>query len=382
MKHSVKVTLFLVLLFLLSHIAGLAVIYSYTDFLHTDSAGQPAAKELPLDLERPDIDRNISYIYIAAGVIVGTGIALLLLRFKKATAWKLWFVIAIWLCLSIAFSGIAKLLLDVFIDIFPKLFPAQAGYLPKYFEFLVSYQGNYSFPVSVFAVSVIESTASLAALIIALIKTYKPNVFIHNLAEVFIYGGLAAIFVPVVSIYSAIILLILISIYDTWAVFGSKHMIKLALAQSDMKMFAGLSIPYKGQKVFKGDFGELKQGKQPESPQSGKIDRIDKIDSVDSIDITDSVIQNNQNNQENNNSKELRELRTAVLGGGDIGFSLLFSGAVMMRYGIGAALLCSVTAGLALLGLLLYGKANRFYPAMPAITLGCLAGYGISLLVY
>jgi len=159
------------------------------------------------------------------------------------------------------------------------------------------------------------------ALFLALLGTYfrviKPNIIVHNISEIFIYGGLAAIFVPILSIFSISILLILIAVYDMYAVWKSKHMVKLAKFQSKVKLFAGIMIPY---------------GKK----------------------------------------------RVAILGGGDIGFPLLFAGVVVSEFGL-LGLLVPLVVGLSLFLLLYYGDKNKFYPAMPFLAAGCFVGYFLVL---
>src|SRR3989339_46641 len=56
---------------------------------------------------------------------------------------------------------------------------------------------------------------------LAYIKIYQRNFLVHNLTELFIYPGIAAVFVPILNIYTIIALLIAISIYDMWAVWHS-----------------------------------------------------------------------------------------------------------------------------------------------------------------
>jgi len=145
-------------------------------------------------------------------------------------------------------------------------------------------------------------------------KTFKNNFYIHNFTELFIYGGLAAIFVPVMGIAAMIIVLVVISVYDFIAVFKTKHMIKMAKFQTKIKLFAGLYVPY------------------------GK--------------------------------------KAAILGGGDLGFPLLFSGVVFRSYGW-ISLIIVLTSALALSYLLFKSEKNKYYPAMPYLTIGCLIGYGI-----
>ena len=82
-------------------------------------------------------------------------------------------------------------------------------------------------------------------------------------------------------------------------------------------------------------------------------------------------------------------MKTAVLGGGDIGFPLIFAGVVMKGLmltnselaGFLKALIIPIFSALALLVLLTESKKDRFYPAMPFLTIGCLAGYIVLLLI-
>jgi hypothetical protein len=53
----------------------------------------------------------------------------------------------------------------------------------------------------------------------------------------------------------------------------------------------------------------------------------------------------------------------------------------MLHVGFYKALLIPVTATIALAMLLLAGKKNHFYPAMPFISVGCFIGYGLILLI-
>jgi len=171
----------------------------------------------------------------------------------------------------------------------------------------------------------------------------KSNMIVHNLSEVFIYGGLAAIFVPIMNVFAAILLLLLIAVYDFIAVFKIKHMVTMAKFQTEEKLFAGLAIPYKRQKKDK----------------KIKKKTVTKI------------------------KKEA--IRTAILGGGDIGFPLLFAGVALKDLIISnnimiaflKTLIIPIATSLALLFLLVKSEKNKFYPAMPILSAGCFIGYGI-----
>ncbi len=258
MKHTLKITFLLFLLFLVAHVLGLTILNQY-NFVNE------AGKELPYGLQPPEIEQDTSFIPIFIIILVGTVLMLVLVRFKTMFLWKFWFFISLMITLTIAFGAF-----------------------------------------------VAQGIALVLAFIFALFRIFKYNVYLHNFSEVFLYGGLAAIFVPVFNIWSISILLILISIYDFISVFKTKHMIKLAKFQSQEKIFNGLYVPY--------------------------------------------------------------QKKAALLGGGDIGFTLLFSGVILKESGALPALLASFVIGLSLLGLLFYSKKDKFYPAMPPLTAGCFIG--------
>jgi len=302
MKHTLKITLLLALIFFIAQVIGLAVTNKYISVKeYVDPATQVVTKEivfedLPYNLERPEIEASTSYIWISAAVIIGTLLLLLIIKFRKVNLWKLWFFFAVFFTMSIAFAP--------FIG---------------------------------------QTLAAILAFVLALIKIYKPTTVLNNLTEIFIYGGLAAIFVPVINLFAAFMLLFLISVYDIIAVRHTKHMVKLAEFQAKSNVFAGLLVPYGKEKVAAGRKGIVKDG------EKGRI---------------------------------------AVLGGGDIGFPLIFAGVVMKDLLLNnpeiiaflKTLVIPVFVTVALLYLLLKGQKDKFYPAMPYLTVGCIVGYFVVLL--
>lgn len=295
MKHSLEVTLILVALFLGAQIMGLIVVDRYVDSKEITEAGKinVTYKELPaiagIDMERPDIEPSKSIWLIAGAILIGTVLLLILIRMKHDVLWRVWFYLAVSICLTIAFAA--------FID-------SQAAFV---FGFLLAY-----------------------------FKVFRPSLFIQNFTEIFIYGGLAAIFVPILNLPSAFILLLFISIYDMYAVWKSKHMIKLAKFQTKAKIFAGMLIPYNKPKI-----------KTVKSKKSKKPKKV--------------------------------MIKTAVLGGGDVGFPLIFTGVVMETAGFWKAMIIPPFVAGSLLILLAKGKKNKFYPAMPFLSAGCLAGYAVMI---
>src|SRR3989338_6009017 len=304
MKHPLIPTLIIISLFIIAQIVGISVLYRYINIEETEKSGEVKYFELPFGQERPEANKATAWIFIVIAILIGTLILLGLIKLKMFNVWKTWFFLAVWISLLIAFAA--------FID---------------------------------------ESIALVIAAILAAWKIWKPNVIIHNLTELFIYAGIAAMIVPILNIFSGIALLIAISFYDYWAVFKSKHMVELAKASRDSRIFPGLHIEY------------------------GKSEKIVKKEKLESS-------KNQLNLEKANKSKS----RGAILGGGDIAFTLLFSGTVLSHYLLtefailktGLVILGAVT-GLSIT--LFLARKDKFYPAMPPITIGCIIGFLITVLL-
>ncbi len=261
MKHTAKVTVLLIALFLAAQFLGLLILKPY----------MVEEKPLPYNIERPQFEEKTSFMWIFLIIILATVLGLFLAKLEATTLWKTWFFLSVIFTLSIALSSFIH-----------------------------------------------QIIALVIAVVLAVFKVYFRNVIVHNITELFIYGGLAAIFVPILSISSISILLIIISVYDYIAVRKTKHMITLAKFQTKIKIFAGLVIPY---------------GKNKE----------------------------------------------AILGGGDIGFPLIFTGVAMNTLGM-KAIIIPFFAAAALTILFLNSEKKKFYPAMPVLTAGCFIGYLIAYL--
>lgn len=299
MKHTLTVTLAIVGIFLLSQMLGL---YTVNRYISIEIVGGVVTIEHPPTAlgPQPEItEKSYSFIPITIAILVGTMLVFLLMRFRLGRFWQYWFLLAVWFTLAISFG--------VYIN---------------------------------------KSVALVLALILAFLKVFKRNIFIHNFTEPFIYTGVAIIILPFLNLFSGFMLLLVISVYDIIAVWKSKHMIKLAQFQTQNKLFAGLSIPYR----------------RTEKMPKGKV-------MVKGPPI---------------------KAKSAILGGGDIAFPLLFSIAVFensILNNVAPSMaflrtsIIPVFAAIALLLLLIKAKKDTFYPAMPFITAGCLIGYTVSLLV-
>ncbi len=305
MKHTLRVTLLIVALFLAAQLVGLATVNKHIEVSTEPDTGKVVVVHPDTVLGPPPEVENKSGSFLIIGllVLVGTALLLLIIRYRVYRVWKAWFIIAVWATMAVAFG--------------------------VYIDWIV---------------------AAALALGLALWKVYRPNVFIYNLTEVFVYTGIAILILPILNLFAAFGLLILISLYDMYAVWHSKHMVRMAQFQTQTKVFAGLLVPYsnssKGKKAGRGKKKSWIKAKS----------------------------------------------RSAILGGGDIAFPLLFSAAVMEHFitsggfskaaAMGAAGIISATAAASLFLLLAKAEDKKFYPAMPFLSMGCFAGYLITFLIF
>ena len=79
MKHTWNVTILLVLFFFITQITGLFIVNGYINHELTAETGEIVEKPLPL-VERPDIDESTSWLPIFIAIIIGTLIALIIIK--------------------------------------------------------------------------------------------------------------------------------------------------------------------------------------------------------------------------------------------------------------------------------------------------------------
>ncbi len=190
-----------------------------------------------------------------------------------------------------------------------------------------------------------EVWAVVLALLITALKVKSKNAYIHNLTEPFVYAGVAVILVPFFNMFSIFGLLILIAIYDYIAVNKSKHMVSLAKFQLSNGNFVGLAVPKSDNSKLKVEISKLNSNIKKEKESKKGDDRI------------------------------------AILGGGDLTFPLVFAGVMLKYFPIQKVLLIPLFATIALTLLFAYSKKNKFYPAMPFLTVSCALGYVVALII-
>jgi len=310
MKHNIKITTLLLLMFLVTQLIGLTIlsIYSPKIIQTTDEEGRElniTTYNLPFGMDPPqNTDPGVNLISIIIAITIAVTIILILMKFRAELFLRIWFFVVIIIALGIS--------LNAFILSLP-----------------------YS---SLIALAI--------AIPLAVIKVFKRDILIHNLTELLIYPGIAAIFVPLFNIWTVVLLLILISVYDMYAVWKAGFMQKMARYQIEkVRVFNGFFIPSINKKT-RELMNKIKLTKDKSSLKQRGI-----------------------------------KIPIAILGGGDIVFPLILAGVVLAHLGILSALIISAGATLALGGLLLFSDPKKVYPAMPFITSGCLIALGIVYLL-
>ena len=320
MKHRLSITLIILGMFLVTQFIGLWVVNAYSPIEET--IVDPATGEtrtitriqaLPYGMQPPEITEERDFYSIFPSLIIAFVIAITLILILSKYKWRflirVWFFVVVALALGIAFTA-----------------------------FLKSYFSN----------------AHLVALLIAIpfayFKIRRPNVYVHNFTELLIYPGIAAVFVGILNIWTAILFLILISIYDIWAVWHSGVMQKMAKFQmEEVGVFGGFMIPSMSKKV-RQQIKKLRlkyKGKKIPKKIKGRKFRVS----------------------------------LAILGGGDVIFPIITAGVFMRAFGLVPALFVTFGAFAGLLFLLSISKKKKFYPAMPFITAGIFAGMILSYLI-
>jgi presenilin-like A22 family membrane protease len=304
MKHPIKITIIILGMFLATQFLGLLIASHYSpQFIQTQDENGNIINQtdynLPYGFSPPEeTNPQYSFISIVMALTIAIILMFVLMKFELEKIIRAWFFVVVIVALGISIN---------------------AGISSIY---------NFTF-------------ASFIAIIISIplsyYKIYKRNILVHNLTELLIYPGVAVIFIPWFNILTISSLLILISIYDIWAVNHTGHMQKMANFQiTKLKIFGGFLVPHLG-KNQKDNITKLKKSKEGLETLKTKKFRIN----------------------------------FAVLGGGDIAWPMILAGVVLHTLGLIPALLVIFGASMALFYLFYFGEKSRPYPAMPYITTGC-----------
>jgi len=309
-KHKWTITLILLSMFLATQFIGLFVVNAFAPTSQTIINPETGVQEivsiqseLPFGLETPEDEATPNFLSIVFAFALAFAIISILIKYKWKLVIRIWFLLVIALALGISIYAIL-----------------QYTSIPN---------------ISIVALAI--------AIPLAIIKIFWPNVYVHNITELLIYPGIAAIFVPILNPVSVIGLLLLISVYDAWAVWRSGIMQKMAKFQmNELRIFGGFLIPSASDKVraqIKKIKAKYKNKKMPKKVKEKKF-----------------------------------KVSMAILGGGDVIFPIITAGVFMRAFNIVPAIFVIFGALAGLLSIFLFSKKGKAYPAMPYITTGILAG--------
>lgn len=83
----------------------------------------------------------------------------------------------------------------------------------------------------------------IIALFLLLYRIVRPSIFAHNILIIFACAGVAGVLGISVTVESAVLLLIILSVYDVIAVYQTRHMVYLATHMIASQAFLGFIIP-------------------------------------------------------------------------------------------------------------------------------------------
>jgi presenilin-like A22 family membrane protease len=301
-------------MFILTQFIGIYIVDSYSSVKLIDgNIFEVDSPDLPFGLETPELKEDTEFNYAFGSIIfafiIAISLLLLLSKFNIEFFIRLWFFAVVLIALGISFNV---------------------------------------FLMGIFSPEISWLVALVVALPLGFIKIYKRNFIVHNSTELFIYPGIAAVFVPILNIYTIVGLLILISIYDMWAVWHSGIMQKMAKYQiNKLNIFSGFFVPYVSKKV-----------KQ-------------KLKKMNNLKVT---------SKSELKKKKIR-VNMAILGGGDVVFPIIAAGVMLKTLGLLSSIFVIIGATLGLSYLMFFAEKKKFYPAMPFITAGIFAGIILGYLI-
>jgi len=306
MKHNIKITIILLAMFLITQLIGLYVIGFYN----------APDTNLPYGMEPPkNINPQTSIISILFAFAIAITLFFVLTHIKAEKFIRIWFFVVTIIAIGLTLNAVL-------------------------FKFNLWFAGF---------------LALIIAIPLAYFKIFKRDLVVHNITELLIYPGIAAVFVPILNVLGIIILLLAISLYDIWAVWHSDFMEKMAKYQiNKLRFFTGFFVPYAGKKAKQ----KIKLLKQKYKNKSIKA-------------------------RERAFKKSKIKVNLAILGGGDIIFPIITAGIFYKEFlSIWPALIITASATIGLLYLFVAARKGKFYPAMPFLTIAMYLGMMISWLIF
>lgn len=235
------------------------------------------------------------------------------------------------------------LIITLIILAFIKISKKGSGILLQIFFILAIFSGL----DIVFSTFIIEPGATILAAALIILRFIRPTVLLHNLVVIGGLAGVGGLLGITILPRDAIILLIILAIYDVIAVYKTKHMIKIAREMIKKRVILGIIVP---EKILglRASMADVEQDKIParRTPGFGKVGKF------------------------------------MILGGGDLALPLLLIASVANQ-NIWQSIIILVFALLGLLAMhLIFIKLkSRPMPALPPLAVFSILGYLVSLLI-
>ena len=240
-------------MFFITQLIGIFVISQYSpqttqttdaegNLINVTSYNLPYGMDPPPEIQPASIPKMAAYFAIIFAIAVG--VMFILMKYNAELLLRLWFFVVVALAIGI-------FLVSVFY--FLNIFSQEIKFI------------FWTVPLSWLIALIISFPVSFT-------KIFRKNIIIHNLTELIIYPGIAVIFVTLILSWTAspvlavAVILILISLYDMYAVWHAGFMQKMAKYQiQKLKLFTGFFVPYlnKNQKqiIAKTSKAQLKNKK-------------------------------------------------------------------------------------------------------------------------
>lgn len=299
-------------MFFVTQLIGLAVIQAHSPhaeqiMVNGTLQNVTVQQELPYGMQPPEMKPRDTLFYLMSGIIIATIIFFFLVRKNARLILRLWLLYVVALSIATVFNSALSRLLS----------------------------------------GEVQLLAFALAFPLAFYKIFERNIILHNITELLVYPGIAVIFVPLLNIWTGIVLLVAIALYDIYAVWHSGFMQKLAKFQiQQLHVFTGFFVPY----IAKKDRARIKRMRIMAKRRKGKLKNMQV------------------------------KVNLAILGGGDVTFPLIFAGVILRASGLWHALLISFIATIALFILFAFAKKGKFYPAMLFLSPACILAWAIGLM--
>lgn len=265
-------------------------------FLAVQLLGLWVAHTILKTIPIPKIETGPSILWFLLAFIVATALIIILLRFFKG---------------PVAFGALFSFLIFIGSDI-------------------------------VFSTFLPRLIALALAIAVVGVRILWPNVLSHNFAIILAVAGVSAQLGIMLTVPAVIILLIVLSVYDVWAVFKTKHMVKMAKGLIQRGMPPTIIIP-ENIGALGAPIAHVRAEKLRRKADKGKF---------------------------------------LLLGSGDLAFPLIFAVAAL-EYGLQTsfAIIVGALAGILIVHYLLAKGKIRALPALPPIAAGSIIAFLISLLI-